>query len=280
MNNWGFNPLEIDFIYKDRRANKPPFHTHHRYEVFYFHSGKCTYLIGSNIYMLNPGDIILMNGMTLHCPKIDPDNEYVRSVIHFEHEGIKPFLQPLHSLNILIPFREFNNFRLSLRGHHKDEVESILEKMAKYYNQQDIISYNRFRLSFVELLYFIFEQFQRSITCKTEFPNHKETIVQRIISFLEENYMKDISMETLQSHMHMNKFYLSKIFKQVTGTTIFDFLFQHRINEAKKMFLVNQHISVTEVCYAVGFKHLAHFSRLFKQKVGISPEQFKKLYGV
>jgi hypothetical protein len=144
MNNVVFNPYEIDFIYKDQRVNKLPLHTHHRYEVFYFHSGKCTYLIGSNIYMLNPGDIILMNGMTLHCPKCDPDNEYVRSVIHFEHEGIKPFLQSLHSLNVLKPFQEYNNYRLSLRGPEKEEAESILEKMAKCFNQQDIISYNRF----------------------------------------------------------------------------------------------------------------------------------------
>ncbi|RAS75103.1 helix-turn-helix domain-containing protein [Priestia endophytica] len=37
-------------------------------------------------------------------------------------------------------------------------------------------------------------------------------------------------------------------------------------------------ISVTEVCFKVGFKHLSHCSRLFKQHVGISPKRFKKLF--
>ncbi|WP_342048059.1 AraC family transcriptional regulator [Bacillus sp. OTU530] len=280
MNNEVFDPYEIDFIYKDQGTNKPSLHTHHRYEVFYFHSGRCNYLIGSNIYVLKPGDMLLMNGMTLHSPKVDPNDQYVRSVVHFEHEGIKPFLQSLHSLNILKPFQEFNNYRISLQGSAKEEVEHILEKMAHYFDQKDTINYNRFRLRFIDLLYFIFEQFQFSTTEKTEVPSNKETSVQRIITYLEQNYTEDITLETLQSYIHINKFYLSKLFKQITGTTIMNFLYEYRINEAKKMFLVDKDISVTNVCYKVGFKHLSHFSRLFKQHVGISPETFKKMYGM
>jgi AraC-like DNA-binding protein len=58
------------------------------------------------------------------------------------------------------------------------------------------------------------------------------------------------------------------------------FLYEYRINEAKKMFLQDKDISVTTVSYKVGFKHLSHFSRIFKQHVGISPEAFKKMYGM
>jgi AraC-like DNA-binding protein len=46
------------------------------------------------------------------------------------------------------------------------------------------------------------------------------------------------------------------------------------------MFLQDKGISVTTVSYKVGFKHLSHFSRIFKQHVGISPEAFKKMYGM
>ncbi|MFJ7513035.1 AraC family transcriptional regulator [Peribacillus simplex] len=282
MNNKVFDPFEIDFIYKDQRANKPSLHTHHRYEVFYFHSGKCNYLIGSNIYMLEPGDILLMNGMTLHSPKVDLNDQYVRSIVHFEHEGITPFLHSLHSLNVLKPFQEYNNYRLSLRGCEKEEVECILQRMAHYFEKKDTFNYNRFRLNFIDLLYVIFDQFQSSteIIDKTKVPNNKENCVQRIITYLEENYEADITLETLQSHLHVNKFYLTKLFKQITGTTIMTFLYEYRINEAKKMFLLDKDISVTTVSYKVGFKHLSHFSRLFKQHVGISPEAFKKMYGM
>jgi AraC-like DNA-binding protein len=280
MNNGVFDPYEIDFVYKDRRDNKPSLHTHHRYEVFYLHSGTCTYLIGSNIYILNPGDILLMNGMTLHCPKIELKEEYVRSVVHFEHEGIKPFLQSLHSLDVLRPFQEFNNYRLSFQAQNKLEVEKILDTMATH-NQKDPVSYNRFRLNFIDLLYFIFEKYQDSIRTRKdpEVTNHQEDHVQRIISFLEGNYAEDITMESLQDYMHMNKYYLSKLFKKTTGTTIFNYLYEHRIKKSKMMFLIDKNIPVTEVCYQVGFKHLSHFSRLFKQHVGISPEKFKRMYG-
>jgi AraC-like DNA-binding protein/mannose-6-phosphate isomerase-like protein (cupin superfamily) len=269
------NSGEIDFIYQDRSAFQPPLHTHHHYEVLYLHSGSCSYLVGGEIYRLAAGDVLLMNGLTLHRPKAEEGSEYVRSVIHFDHEGIRPFLQTSHSLNVLRPFQEFHHYRLSLCGHDREEVESILAKMSFYFKQQDMVNYNRFRLSLVDLLYFIFTKFENAPAHKGV-PSHKEKTVQNIISYLEQNYMHDITLETLQADMHMNKFYLSKLFKEITGTTIFYFLYRHRIKEARKMFMMDQSLSVTEVCYRVGFKHLSHFSRVFKQEVGMSPEAFKK----
>lgn len=280
MKTGGDNQFEIDFVYMDERISRPTLHTHQRYEVFYLHGGTCTYLIGSNIYKLKPGDILLLNGMTLHCPKVDPENEYIRSVIHFEHEGIQPFLQSIHSINVLSPYQEVNNFRHSLSGQNRREMEEILKRMNSF-NRDDIIEYNRFRLCFLDLLHFLYRQYQRAVeeNKKINASSHQEENVQRLISYLEENFMEDITMEVLQSHMHMNKFYLARLFKKVTGTTIFNYLYEHRINKAKMMFLIDKRVSVTEVCYKVGFKHLSHFSRLFKQHVGIAPESFKKLYG-
>lgn len=73
-------------IHMGYRLNHPihfVFHSHDQYEIYYFHEGKCNYLIGDRIYVLEPGDLILMDGMTLHCPKIEKGAKYVRSFIHF-----------------------------------------------------------------------------------------------------------------------------------------------------------------------------------------------------
>src|SRR5690625_1796198 len=60
------------------------FHTHPKYEIYYFHSGKCKYRLGSNSIELVPGDLIVMNGMTEHGPIVDWSYPYVRTMLLFD----------------------------------------------------------------------------------------------------------------------------------------------------------------------------------------------------
>lgn len=268
----------IDFVYRSDNPIDPVFHSHPFYEVFYFHEGKCTYLIGDKIYVLSPGDLILMYGMTLHCAKTDPHAPYVRSIIHFEPASLRPFLELPHALNVLEPFQELRNIRISPAGRAKEELERILFFMNEHKKRQDAIGVNRIQLAFVDLLYLIYEQCLQPLHDKQDFPSEKEKNVQDVISYLEARFTEDLHLEQLQEHLHLSKYYLSKIFKEVTGVTIFDFIYKRRINQAKIHFLLDPRLSVTEVCFLVGFKHLAHFSRLFKQQVGSTPETYKKQF--
>lgn len=266
----------LDFGYRNEGLIRPVFHSHIRYEVYYFHSGVCTYLIGDRIYNLSPGDLILMNGMTLHCAKIDPDVPYVRSVIHFEPSSLQPFLDLPHAVPFLQPFQQFANYRLFLRGAEKEEAERLLERMHQHGAAGGEVGRSRMQLAFVDLLNFIYDRCLQPLQSLPELHSEKERTVQRIVSYLEKRYSEDLHMEQLQSDLHVSKFYLSRLFKEVTGVTIFDFVFQRRINQAKILFLLDPGISVTDVSLQTGFKHLAHFSRVFKSQVGATPEQYRK----
>jgi AraC-like DNA-binding protein len=266
----------FEYNYRSTGCFDPIFHSHTFYELYYFHEGRCNYLIGDQIYQLEPGDLILMYGMTLHCPKIDPAIPYVRSIVHFDPAIVSPFLELPHAVPVMQPFERFKNYRLCLRGERKAEVESLLVKMAEHQSQGDEVGASRLILAFIDLLHFVYEQCLQPMREKREFPSEKEKTVQSVIDLLEIAYGEDdLHMEQLQSELHLSKSYLAKIFKEVTGVTIFEYLYRKRINEAKIQFLLHPTLSVTEVCFRLGFKHLAHFSRLFKQHVGMSPEKYK-----
>jgi AraC-like DNA-binding protein len=107
-------------------------------------------------------------------------------------------------------------------------------------------------------------------------PSEKEKIVQKLITYVENHYMEELSMDRLAGALHLNKHYLARTFREITGVTVFNYLFQRRINEAKILFLLERDASVTEICYRVGFKSLPHFCRLFKQMVNETPEHFRR----
>jgi AraC-like DNA-binding protein len=264
------------YSYRTDLPIEPIFHSHTYYEVYYFHEGKCNYLIVDQIYTLSPGDLIIMYGMTLHCAKIDPAYPYIRSITHFDPSLLRPYLSHPQAVNVLEPFQQFKNYRLSLRGEDKEEAERILALMHKHQERHDDIGNSRLMLAFVDLLHFVYERCLQPLREQREFPSEKEKVVQDVIALLEKTFSEDLHMDQLQKALHLSKSYLAKIFKEVTGVTIFEYVYRKRINEARILFLMNPGMTVTEVCFRLGFKHLAHFSRLFKQMTGLSPEQFKK----
>lgn len=266
----------LDYCYRSDTPIEPIFHSHTRYEVYYFHEGKCNYLIGDSIYHMAPGDLIIMYGMTLHCPKADPSVPYIRSIVHFDPGLVKPYAELSRAVDPLEPFQQLKNYRLRLGGEDKAEVERILQLMHKHQLRCDPIGENRLQLAFVDLLYFICGLCAQPLKERREFSSDKEASVQQIITWLEGSYKEDLHMEQLEAQLHMSKSYLSKLFKEVTGVTIFNYMYRRRINEAKMMFMLEPDLSVTEASFRLGFKHLAHFSRLFKQYAGMTPEQFKR----
>lgn len=266
----------IDFGYRREHKMIPAFHSHPEYEIYYFHRGRSNYLIGDRIYTLSPGDLIIMHGMTLHCAKVYEHLDYVRTVIHFNPSFVLEFARHFPGVRLLQPFEELKNHRLNLKGKTRAEFEQLLCRMNRLAQRRDGISRHRFSLLFVDLLLFIHPLFRQTMADRNEFPSEKEKNVQNIVSFLDQHYMEDLNLDLLEKKLHMSKYYLSKIFKEVTGVTIFDYLYQRRINQAKVLFLMEKERTATEVCYQVGFKHLAHFSRMFKARVGLTPEQFKR----
>ncbi|NIK76218.1 AraC-like DNA-binding protein [Paenibacillus castaneae] len=252
-----------------------PYHTHFHYEIYYFHSGKVNYLINDRIYVLQPGDLLLMHGMTLHRAYVDPSVAYHRTTLHFDPFYFQQFIQTPFASDLLAPFQKLQNIRLQLRGSEKLEIEASLLKLEKLYLQQDSFSKQRVQALLLDLLILINQLCEQPLKDKQTFPSSKEHHVQTVISYLESHFNEDITLEGIGQELHLSKYYLAKTFKEVTGITIFQFLMQRRIYQAK-VELINGSRPITDVGYEVGFKHPSHFSRAFKLQVKFTPEQYRK----
>lgn len=94
-------------------------------------------------------------------------------------------------------------------------------------------------------------------------------------SILIEQYEQPPSISQLARLTGMNEFKLKKGFKEVYKTTIYGYLRDYKLGMAKEMILTQQ-LSVSEICYQLGYESPAHFSRLFKSRFDISPSVLKK----
>jgi AraC-like DNA-binding protein/ligand-binding sensor protein len=100
---------------------------------------------------------------------------------------------------------------------------------------------------------------------------HAETpVIARARRFISENYKEDLSLGQVSHSVNMNRFNFCRQFRQVTGLSFTEFVSRTRIEKAQDL-LLNPHLHISEIAFAVGFQSLSNFNRMFKRIIGRSP---------
>ncbi|MFC5649116.1 AraC family transcriptional regulator [Paenibacillus solisilvae] len=262
---------------KSSPARAGSFQSHDNYEIFYFHEGQGNYLIGDRIHSLVPGTLIIMHGMTLHSPSSLEGHPYVRTLINFDPTYIRAASEQLFDVDALEPFVRLSNYMIRLESAEKAEFETILAKMDRLYSLREPAASDRFRLAFLDVLFVIYGLLQKPVLEQSRHAKEKDQHVGQALAYLEQHFRDEVTLAQLERELHLNRSYLSRIFRKVTGVTIFNYLYRRRINQAKIEFLIEPNRSVTDICYLSGFSNLSHFSRVFKQLEGISPNEYRRM---
>lgn len=97
----------------------------------------------------------------------------------------------------------------------------------------------------------------------------------RLLQYVDENYNSIDSMKEVASVFNYNYTYLSRMFKEVTGTTFIRYITLKRIEAAKQIMSEHPGISIKLVGEKVGYTDQHYFSRIFKAITGMSPSEYK-----
>lgn len=101
-------------------------------------------------------------------------------------------------------------------------------------------------------------------------------LVNKGLRYIKESVYEDVSLVTIAERLQIHPNYLSKIFKQVTEESFTDHVIRFKMNEAKKL-LKTTNAKVYEISDKLGYKDVAHFTKLFKKHFGISPTEYRQL---
>ncbi|WP_238392433.1 response regulator [Paenibacillus antri] len=104
--------------------------------------------------------------------------------------------------------------------------------------------------------------------------NRERDTILRVQKYIFEHLSEDISLVKLGELTHFNPSYLSRLFKQVTGTNISDLIHQARIDKAKEL-LGNTAMKIQDVSAAVGFDSPAYFAKFFKKSTQMTPQEYR-----
>lgn len=101
--------------------------------------------------------------------------------------------------------------------------------------------------------------------------------VQKVKSYIEQNYKHEIRLKTLADIAGMSSSAFSRFFKLHTGRNLSEYIIDQRLGYASRL-LVDSTNSIAEICYQCGFNNLSNFNRIFKKRKGCSPSEFRENY--
>lgn len=110
-----------------------------------------------------------------------------------------------------------------------------------------------------------------SVTAKH---HNEQMIADSIIRLLTENIHGSLTLDDVCSTVCFSKSYLKRLFKNRTGFSIMDYYHNLKIEKAK-LLLAEDKSSITQIAEALGFSSIHYFSRMFRQRTGVSPTQYK-----
>jgi AraC-like DNA-binding protein len=270
-----YSDTEKYLTYIHKKNIKPgnwDYHLHDSYEIYILLQGSMSYFIGKTIYNLKAGDLVILNSREIHTHSLHEDKNYDRVLLLFDPKLAQLFNSP--DFDLLSCFENRSNGernKLSLNTRQLQELLSILNKIEGV-NSDKLPADKTLKLSyFIELLVFLNKVFVNNKDLTGDAPIHEKLLP--ILNYIDANISGDLSLDTLEMHFYINKYYLCRLFKAHVGITIHKYIVLKRIVHSKA--LLAQGYDVTNTCYMSGFKDYSNFIKMFKSIVGISPAKYR-----
>ena len=105
----------------------------------------------------------------------------------------------------------------------------------------------------------------------------KRQNLQAVKEYLDGNYHSKISLDMLAERFYINKFYLTRIFKEQFGESVTGYLLQVRITQAKQRLRFTDK-PIEEIAHECGMHDANYFSRIFKKVEGVTPGEFRRMW--
>ncbi|EOH94442.1 hypothetical protein I588_00308 [Enterococcus pallens ATCC BAA-351] len=266
------------FINKHPRFSHTPAHTHSFVEFNYVYTGSCVQWINGDRVALSQGQLILMDRNIIQQIDYVGEEDLILNILVQDSSIPTELLNNLaQSEDIVTQFivqasqkqASHNNFMVFDLTEQKI-AKQLIELMAlKFFQPQR----NKAR-SLNLLLSALLVELSNTTTLYTNNTYSEKKEIFQLLKYINDHYC-EVSLKQLGDHFGYNKNYISNMIKAKTGSTFQELIDQKRLSEAKIM-LQNTNYSISEIAEAIGYKSTPSIFKLFQQKTGQTPNDFRQ----
>ena len=246
---------------------KVDFHYHEFCKLLLLVSGRGGYVVDGQRYLLQPGDVVLVDSRSVHRPELESENPYERIIIYISPE----FLQKMSTADcdLLDIFQMDAGHVLRLKETERKKIFAMTAALEKELSGSD---YGREIVSNAYLLRLLVEIGRQRRRTDVHNPHPVIPENPRVLewmAYIDKHLTEDLDMDTLAERFFISKYHMMRLFHRETGFTIHTYLLQRRLLAARQ--LIDKGLLATEACYRCGFRSYSSFTRAYNKHFGSTP---------
>lgn len=262
-------------LHRDTLVRDNLLHTHDFHEMEIILSGSAVNSINGKSFPVGPGDVFIVGkGATHEISRVDQLELYN---VGFRSQAMRSIgndllkLPGFRALFLMDQPTDPAIRRLKLEPSELKTVKRLLDEMYEEYCRNLPGCQTVLLGEFARLTVLLSRNYSRDIP---------EKIIWQIASALakmERDYAEPISISDLAASVYLSERHFRRQFENIYQQSPKTYLQNIRLNAAME-FLRQKEMSVTDIALACGFSDCNHFSRVFRQRFGISPTEYRKRY--
>ena len=192
------------------------------------------------------------------------DKEYVGQTIRSIEERFKQHMKSNYPLGRAIRAHGTENFATAIikECESKEELNLFEKHFIKSRNTKSPNGYN-------------LTDGGEGVVGYTFKLKNRDELISQLKDYISEHFAEHLTLEKISEQFFISKSSLSHIFKKETGLSPIQYIIQRRIGEAQSL-LVETSLQIQEIEFRLGFNDSAHFSKMFKKYVGVTPKEYRK----
>lgn len=226
--------------------------------------GRGTYRINGHSYELTKNDLVFVDSMEYHTHETSKKGSGKWDILWVQFNGV----------NARAYYNQFKTANISvLNIGDNEKIPHILRKIVDINNVSTSGAEFSTSCLLVELLTEILFMAEAVFTRPVGMPEY----IRAALKDIEMHFSDNLSLEYFAREYCVSKFHFAKEFKRFVGFSPVEYIINTRLNHAKELLRLTN-MTVSEISESVGFNNNCHFINMFKQKIGITPYKFKKMY--
>ncbi len=248
-------------------------HSHTFYEVLCCRNTcGAEYLVGSERYRLQKGDIVLVPPGISHRPLLPETmaEPYLRDILWFSPEFIALMENILPSQNR--PVKELSSLLRTANTRWEILAQQLRTAVTESEQQR-----TGWEAAVMGTAMVFLTGMKRALADKhaTPMAAEKPGLLDKAMAYMEANLSAKITLEDMARHLYVSKSTISQTFRNRMGVSFYRCLTQRRLIAAKS--LIAENIPMEEISRQVGFSDYSSFYRAFRQEYGICPQQYRAI---
>lgn len=245
-------------------------HWHTSLEITYIYVGEIdSFTVNGISYPTSEGSIYIINSAEIHgsISNFCPDLEALTIQIPYEF------------LSKLIPNFEYKRF-VNYASGDNIEVERIRTVLNKFYNilkneELELLDIRLNRLTY-DLIYLLARHWMYShkSPINSNLNTKKMGQIQSIVSFIQDNYQLELTVELISTNVYLSTNYLNKFFKKHLGISIMKYVQLVRLRKAQKLLLDSER-PIHQISELAGFPNEKSFRKIFEEFYGTTPKKYQ-----